>query len=83
MVDLFLQVVDAIVFLDYLLRGSGVAIDQGLDGSDQLPFDQAAHGDDLAGQIGQVFVEAAHRVLAGLDVGVEAFIAPQPNRPVM
>ena len=34
-------------------------------------------------ELGQIFVEAADRVLAGVDVGVSHVIAPQPKRPVM
>ena len=37
----------------------------------------------LRGELGQILVERADGVLAGVDVGVSHAIAPQPNRPVM
>ena len=47
----------------------GIALDQGVDRARELALDQAAHGDDLAGELGQILVERADRVLAGVDVG--------------
>ena len=68
---------DLIVLLDDPVGMFDVAIDQRLDGSCDLLFDQTTHLEDLAGQKRDVFVVGFDDV-----IGRHGFWT-HPNRPVM
>ena len=80
LLDLLLQLVDALVAGDDALGERGVAVDQRGHRIGNVLLGKAAHLGDLAGKVAQLVVERGNGVFRH---GRALRVASQPKRPVM